>query len=117
MATAEVTLTPTVSKRRRKGKQDDLPTMEDHQRKIAEIEEAADRLVELEDQLSAAREKRNDAMDELVASMRRHDKNFYERQTWGKVVLKEPKLKATVTQSKLPTSNQEDDEPVDTADE
>lgn len=95
MAVAEVTLTPK-GKGRRKAKQDDLPSMESHQRRIAEIEEIADELVDLEDQLSAIKEKRNDAMENLVASMKRHDRSLYERQTWGRVILKESKTKASV---------------------
>lgn len=42
MAATEVTITPKVSKRRGKAKQEDLPEMEDHQRRIAEIEDLAD---------------------------------------------------------------------------
>jgi hypothetical protein len=82
-----------------KAKQDDLPTMQDHQRRIAEIEDAGDKQLDLEDQVKALKEKLKDADDELVASMKRHDRTFYHRQTWGKVILKESKTHARVTKS------------------
>lgn len=107
MATTEVELTPKVSRRRGK-KQDDLPTMEDHQRRIAEIEDLADIQIDLQDQLSALKEKVKDADENLVASMKRHDRTFYERQTWGKVVLKESKTKAKVTKAVVATNVDEE---------
>ena len=73
--------------------------MKDHQRRIAEIEELGDRQIDLEDQVKALKEKLKDADDELVASMKRHDRTFYQRQTWGTVVLKESKTKARVTKA------------------
>ena len=110
MVTAEVELTPKVSKRRGK-KQDDLPTMEDHQRKIAEIEDLADIQDELQIQMSDLKEKLKDADENLVASMKRHDRTFYERQTWGKVVLKESKTKAKVTKATVKSTVDDPDDP------
>lgn len=91
-----------------KAKQDDLPTMEDHQRKIAEIEELGDIQKDLEDQMDALKMKLKEADENLVASMKRHDKTFYQRQTWGKVVLKESKTRAKVTKA-APTANVDDE--------
>jgi hypothetical protein len=99
MATAEVTLTPKTTRKRGKAKQDDLPSMENHQRRIAEIEDLGDAEKELEDQLDSLKMKVKEANDDLVAAMKRHDKTFYQRQTWGKVVLKEPKTTAKVTKA------------------
>lgn len=99
MATTEVELTPKVSRRRGKAKQDDLPTMEEHQKKIAEIEDLADVQIDLMDQMSSLKEKVKEADENLVASMKRHDRTYYSRQTWGTVVLKESKTKAKVTKA------------------
>ena len=101
MATAEVTLTPKTTRKR--GKQTDLPSMENHQRRIAEIEDLADVQMDL--------------TDRMVASMKRHDKTFYQRQTWGKVILKESKTKAKVTKAVPTTVVDGDGEAVDADDE
>jgi len=101
MVATESTIAAVTGRRGKKAKQADLPAMEDHQRKIAEIEDAADELIELEDRLSSIKNQRDDAMDNLVASMKRHDRTLYERQTWGKVILKESKTKATVKKATL----------------
>lgn len=109
MVATETEVTAKVSKPRGKRKQEDLPTMEDHQRRIAEIEELADTQIDLQDQLSALKEKVKDADENLVASMKRHDRTFYERQTWGKVILKESKTKARVTKFAVkPTGDDEE---------
>ena len=108
MAATETEVTAQVSRRRGKRKQEDLPTMENHQRRIAEIEDLADIQIDLQDQLSALKEKVKDADENLVASMKRHDRNFYERQTWGKVILKESKTKAKVTKAVVKSGGDED---------
>lgn len=108
MATAEVELMPKVSKRRGKAKQDDLPTMEEHQKKIAEIEDLADIQIDLMDQMSALKEKVKEADENLVASMKRHDRTYYSRQTWGSVVLKEGRVKATVKKAVVASSESDD---------
>lgn len=95
--------TATVTKR---GKQAELLGVEPSQRKIAEIEELGDTLIDYEDQLSALKGKRDDAMDDLVASMKRHKRTYYNRQTWGTVTLTEAKTKARVKKS----TGGEDDE-------
>jgi len=110
MAATETTLTPQVTKRGRgkKVKQDDLPTMEDHQKKIAEIEDLADIQIDLTDQMSSLKEKVKEADENLVASMKRHDRTFYQRQTWGKVVLKESRTKAKVTKATVKPADDSD---------
>lgn len=116
MATAEAEVTAKVSKRRGKAKQDDLPTMEEHQKKIAEIEDLADIQLDLMDQLSALKEKVKEADENLVASMKRHDRTFYQRPTWGKVVLKESKTKAKVTKAVAASTDSDDSDQDDSAD-
>lgn len=87
--------------KRRRGKQEDLPGVEASNRKIAEIEDLADILVEAQDKQSIAKEHVDDAMENLVASMRRHNKIFYSRPTFGSVILKESKIKAKVDRDKV----------------
>lgn len=99
MVATETEVTPKVSRRRGKAKQEDLPEMKDHQKRIAEIEDLADIQLDLMDEMSALKEKVKEADENLVASMKRHDRTFYQRQTWGKVVLKESKTKAKVTKA------------------
>lgn len=111
MATTEVTITPQVTKRRGRAKQEDLPEMEDHQRKIAEIEELADIQLDLMDQMSALKERVKEADENLVASMKRHDRTFYARETWGKVILKESKTKAKVTKATVKSAADDPDDP------
>lgn len=116
MVATETEVTATVSRRRGK-KQVDLPTMEDHQRKIQEIEDLADIKDELDLQMADLKEKAKDADENLVASMKRHDRTFYERQSWGKVVLKESKTKAKVTKATVKASGDGEADPDETADE
>lgn len=98
-----------------KAKQDDLPSMEEHQRKIAEIEELGDIQKDLEDQMDSLKMKLKEADENLVASMKKHDRTFYARQTWGKVVLKESRTHAKVTKAAVATNV--DDEAAADADE
>lgn len=86
----------TVTKR---GKQEDLPGVEASQRKIQELEDLGDEVDELEAQLATLKGKCNDANDNLVAAMKRRNRTFYQRQTWGKIVLSDPKTKAKVKKS------------------
>ena len=79
-----------------KAKQDDLPGVEPSSRRIAEIEDLGDALADLEDEKSAIGEKVKDANDNLVAAMKKRDKTYYSRQTWGSVVLSEGSVKAKV---------------------
>ena len=105
-----------VSRRGRgKAKQDDLPTMEEHQKKIAEIEDLADIQLDLMDQMSSLKEKVKEADENLVASMKRHDRTFYQRQTWGSVILKEGRVSAKV--KKQIAASTDEDADGDSADE
>lgn len=113
----EGALNAKVSKRRGKAKQDDLPTMEEHQKKIAEIEDLADIQLDLMDQMSALKEKVKEADENLVASMKRHDRTYYSRQTWGTVVLKESKTKAKVTKAVASTNVDDEGDADDTGSE
>lgn len=65
-------------------------------RKIQEIEDLGDALIEAEDAASAAREKVKDANENLVVAMKKRDRTFYSRASWGTVILSEaaPKAKA-----------------------
>ena len=108
MAATETEVTAKVSRRRGKAKQEDLPEMEDHQRRIAEIEELGDIQLDLMDQLSALKEKVKEADENLVASMKRHDRTFYQRQTWGSVVLTEARVKAKVKKQVVASKDDED---------
>lgn len=110
----ELALAPTAKvTRKKKGKQDDLPTMQDHQRRIAEIEDLGDVQSDLEDEMDALKMKLKEADDNLVASMKKHDRTFYQRQTWGKVILRESKTKAKVTKAALTTKVDENAEDLD----
>lgn len=80
----------------KKGKQTDLPGVEPSARRIGEIEDLADEYEEVKSTRVSWSNKETEAMENLVASMKRHDRNFYSRTTWGKVVLKESKTKAKV---------------------
>lgn len=99
---ATVTKTP-------KGKQEDLPGVEQSSRRIAEIEDLGDVLIELEDELSALKEKVKDANENLVVAMKKRDKTYYSRQTWGTVILKETHVSAKVKKSSTATGEDAED--------
>lgn len=82
-----------------RGKQEELPGVEPSSRRIAEIEDLGDVLVDLEDELSALKEKVKDANENLVVAMKKRDKTYYSRQTWGTVILKETHVSAKVKKS------------------
>lgn len=81
---------------RKKAKQDDLPGVEPSSRKIQEIEDLGDALADLLDERSAIAEKVKDADESLVAAMKRREKTYYSRSTWGSVILKEGKTSCAV---------------------
>ena len=64
----------TAAVKRSRAKQDDLPGVQVSSRKIAEIEDLADEVVAREDAHKSAKHQLDDAMENLVASMRRHKK-------------------------------------------
>lgn len=87
-------------------KQVALPGVEPSKRRIAEIEDLAEELEDITSQRVGLSNKESEAMDNLVASMKRHDRVFYQRQTWGKVKLKEGKTKAKVERDKVANSEE-----------
>ncbi len=99
----------TVSIKRSRAKQEDLPGVEVSSRKIQEIEDLADEVVECEDRHKATKHALDDAMENLVASMRRHNKLFYNRPTWGSVTLKEAKVRAKVDKAQRGADNDEEE--------
>lgn len=68
--------------------QDGLPGVTISDRKIAEIEDLAEVVAEREKDAKLAREKLADAKENLIASMKRHERNHYNRKTWGSVTMK-----------------------------
>lgn len=82
--------------RSKKPRQDDLPGVEASSRRIAELEDLGDALVDAKDAADAAKEKVKEADENLVAAMKRRDKTYYSRQTWGSITLKESTTKAAV---------------------
>lgn len=101
--------------KRSRAKQDDLPGVSVSSRKIAEIEDLADEVVAREDAHKSAKHQLDDAMENLVASMRRHKKSFYNRPTWGTVTLKEPKVRAAVKKGQHGSDDDAEDEAQDAA--
>lgn len=86
----------TATVKRNKAKQDDLPGIPASDRKIQEIEDLGDALDDLIDEKSAIAEKVKEADENLVAAMKRRDKTYYSRQTWGSVIISESKVSAKV---------------------
>lgn len=85
--------------RAKKGKQDDLPGVTVSDRKIAELEDLGDALAELEDEAAAAKEKVKEANENLVAAMKKRERTYYSRATWGSITLKETNTSAKVKKS------------------
>lgn len=79
-----------------KAKQDDLPEIAPSDRKIPELEELGDTLADLEDEKSAINERVKEANENLVVAMKKRDRTFYSRQTWGSILLKETQTSAKV---------------------
>ena len=86
MAKNEATATVT----RSKAKQEDLPEIQPSDRKIAELENLGDELADCEDVLAQAKHRKDEANENLVVAMRRRERTFYSRQTWGSILLTEP---------------------------
>jgi len=74
----------------KRAKQDDLPTITPSDRKIQELEDLGDDLIALEDKMSVLKEKVKEANENLVAAMKRREKTYYNRQTWGSILITEP---------------------------
>lgn len=81
---------------RKSAKQAEFEGMEVSSRKIAELEDLGDVVIEAEDAYKSAKGRLDDAQENLVAAMRRRNRSFYNRPTWGTITLKEPTIKAKV---------------------
>lgn len=99
MSAAAPTETTATVRRGKKAKQDDLPTIEPSDRKIQELEDLGDALADLQDEMASLKGKVKDADENLVASMKRRDRTYYNRPTWGSVTLSETNVKAKVKKS------------------
>lgn len=104
--------TATVTKRGR-AKQDDLPGVEASSRRIAELEDLGDALVDAKDAADSAKEKVKEADENLVAAMKRRDKTYYSRQTWGSITITEPSSKAKVKKATSAAPGDTDEEDVE----
>jgi len=82
--------------KKNKAKQDDLPGVEPSSRRIAELEDLGDELADWEDKMGEVKHRRQEAEDNLIAAMKRRDKTYYNRQTWGSIVLKQASEKCKV---------------------
>jgi len=91
--------TATVRRGRGKAKQEDLPTIEPSDRKIQEIEDLGDVLADLQDEMAGLKGKVKDADENLVTAMKKRERTYYNRSTWGSVTLSETSVKARVKKS------------------
>lgn len=115
MSAAVDTGTATVRRRGRKGKQEDLPGVDQSDRKIQEIEDLGDALADLQDEMSTLKGKVKDADENLVAAMKRRERTYYNRPTWGSVTLKETTTSCKV--KKASTGKVDDDSGEEESDE
>jgi hypothetical protein len=96
--------------RKGKAKQEDLPTITPSDRKIQELEDLGDALADLQDEASAIREKVKDADENLVAAMKRRERTYYNRSTWGSITLKETKVSCAVKKATATTGGGDSEE-------
>lgn len=96
MSVAIETTNTTARVRRGKAKQEDLPTIEPSDRRIAEIEDLGDELADLQDEMASLKGKVKDADENLVTAMLKREKTYYNRPQWGSVLIKETKTTAKV---------------------
>lgn len=108
-ATIETT-TATVRRGRGKAKQEDLPTIEPSDRRIAELEDLGDVLADLQDEMASLKGKVKDADENLVAAMLKRERTFYSRPQWGKIMIKETKTSAKVTKAGSGKADEDADE-------
>lgn len=99
MSAIAPTETTATVRRGKKAKQDDLPTIEPSDRKIQELEDLGDALADLEDEMHLLKGKVKDANENLVTAMKRRERTYYHRQTWGSITLKETNTTAKVKKS------------------
>lgn len=79
-----------------KVKQGELDGITVSDRKIQELEDLGDALSDLEDEAAAAKERVKEANENLVAAMKKRERTFYSRKTWGSILLKETTTSAKV---------------------
>ena len=90
---------------RKRAKQDELPGVEPSERRIPELEDLGDELADWEDKLAEVKHRRQDAEDSLISAMKRHEKAYYSRQTWGSIILKQAAEKAKVKKAGVVSVN------------
>jgi predicted nucleic acid-binding Zn-ribbon protein len=105
--------TATAKVHRIRARQEELPTIEPSDRRIAELEDLGDELADLDDELSAIKNKVKDCNENIVAAMKRRDRTYYNRPTWGSITLKETNTTAKV--KKATTGSKNGDEPQEEA--
>lgn len=81
-------------------KQGDLPGVEVSKRKIQEIEDLAEIWEVKKKEKEDAHAAFLDADENLVVSMRKHNRTSYSRQTFGKVTVPDPKIHAKFKREK-----------------
>lgn len=90
----------TVTVSRTSAKQGELPGVQTSKRKIPEIETLAEELETRKDEKKAADDRFKDAEENLIVSMKKHQRTHYSRTTWGTVEVKETKESAKFKREK-----------------
>lgn len=100
----------TATVKKGKAKQEELPGVEPSARRIAELEDLGDELADCEDILEQAKHRKEEANENLVTAMKRRDKTFYSRATWGSILITEPgKVKAKVKKARVGGGEEEEE--------
>lgn len=97
-------------RRGKRAKQEELPGVDQSDRKIQEIEDLGDDLADLQDEMSTLKGKVKDADENLVAAMLKREKTYYNRPTWGSVLIKETKTSAKVKKAGSGKADEDVDE-------
>jgi len=108
MAATESSVTATV-RRVRRNKQEELPGVDQSDRKIAELEQLGDELDDLQEEMKSLKGRVKEKDDELVSAMKRRSRTYYNRPTWGSITLKETSTSAKVKKF-IVGSTEEDDQ-------
>lgn len=90
----------TVTVSRTSAKQGELPGVQTSKRKVVEIETLAEELETRKDEKKAADDRFKDAEENLIVSMKKHDRVHYSRSTWGSVSISERKESAKFKREK-----------------
>lgn len=88
-----------------KAKQDELPGVEPSDRRIAELEDLGDAKDRCQDEMDEAKHRLAEADENLVAAMRRRERTYYNRPSWGSITITEAKLKAKVKKASVGSKN------------